>query len=251
MTRPITLILFFALIGFRNISIALDELTSAEAKGSKKDTKAYVITSLDGKRQKVIVMPDYVNRVLKIICLNDTVRIGHYWDVPPEAHMLGNNFIKVDYEVRGGSNLGLGNTMILCVNHNKLYITMHSLRYSKWEDGRAYMYYNVKLGLVGNSKNGYKLKAAIKDTVFSKETPSDNYGYNNISILHFDSDQKVFYSIKQSISGFILHDERNKPTHKEIVRGNFPIILLGPEKYYFVNGKWYQVKDNFELSEFE
>jgi hypothetical protein len=251
MTRPITLILSIAFILFRNISIAQDELTEMLARDSKRDTKAYFIKSLEGQKRKIVIMPDYVNHNLAINCLKDTVWIEPFWGVPPEVHILGSNFIRVDYAVRGGSNLGLGNTMILCVSHNKLCVALHILRYSKWEDGRAYMYYGVKMSLSADNKYGYRLKTSIKDTVSEKETPSDNYSYKDISVLNFDSGRKIFYSVKKPVSGFILFNAQGDSKHKEFVRGYFPIILLGSETYYFIKDKWYQTKDNFELSEFE
>jgi len=251
MTRPITLIFSLVFILFRNISIAQDELTEALARDSRRDNKAYFIRSLEDQKRKVIVMPDYVNHSLGIKCLKDTVRIEPFWGVPPEVHVLGRNFIRLDYAVRGGSNLGLGNTMILCVSHHKLYVALHILRYSEWEDGRAYMYYGVKMSLAGGNKYGYKLKTNIKDTVFDKTTPSDNYGYRDISVLNFDSGRKVFYSVKKTVSSFTHSDSQSGSKHKEIVRGVFPTVLLGSEKYYFIKGKWYQEKDKFELSEFE
>jgi hypothetical protein len=103
MTRPITLILAFIFIVFRNISVAQDDLKILEAKASIKDTKTYIVQSLDGKQQKVKIIPDYVNRVLKMGCLTDTIKIEDFWGVTPQIDILGGKFIEIQYEVRGGT----------------------------------------------------------------------------------------------------------------------------------------------------
>src|SRR6202012_335934 len=102
-------------------TFAQDNLKDAEATETKKDTKSFVITSLDNKIQKINIVPDYVNRILRITCLNSKINIKDYWGVPPEITVLNKSFIEIKYAIRAGSNLSHGSMLIVCVSNNKLY----------------------------------------------------------------------------------------------------------------------------------
>ena len=234
---------------FLNISFAQDEMEIAEAKATKKDTRTFNITSLDGKNEKVKIIPDYVNRDLIVTCLKDTISIAGFWGVPAGIYLLNKNFIEIKYEVRGGSNFALGNTLILCVNNNKLYESMHVLRYATW-DSDIKASYQIKISLVGNSKDNYKLNVNIHDYVDSKPNPEKNYNYKTQTILSFDTKRNVFYSIKKDIYKQFI--PKSGKTAKQEVNGNFPMIILENETYYFINNRWYQPgrSNNNEMDEF-
>jgi len=230
---------------------AQDFLTNALKKDSKRDTKSYIIQSLDGKSQKVHIMPDYENNVLRISCLKDTISINDYWGVPAEVHVMNKNFLSIKYEVRGGSNLGLGNILVLCVKGSTLYEAMHVLRYSHSETGSENQDYNIKSILIGKTSKTYKLKVRIRNSSYSKYTPSTNFNYNNLSVLKFDVNQNVFYSLKNSIYQIMtIYDIKTNKEQKQEIRGNFPEIILGDETYYFIKDGWYQMGENNELYNF-
>ncbi|MEO6851147.1 MAG: hypothetical protein ABI203_06125, partial [Mucilaginibacter sp.] len=201
------------------------------------------------------ITPDYPNHVLRMSCLKDTISITDYWDVPPEIVVLNNHFIKIEYAVRGGSDLALGNMLILCVNNNKLYEAMHVLRYIDSELGyiidskkfTEHSNYTIKAVLNRETKNNYKLNVDVHDEVKSSN-PEICYNYKNQSILNFDVKNNVFYSIKEDLYGSfkISHSGRHKRT-KQKIRGNFPVIILEKEIYYFIKDGWYELGRNNEL----
>lgn len=236
---------------FKNAVIAQDVLKMAEDKDSKKDTKILNIQSIDGKNQKVRIVPYYVNHVLRMSCSNDTININDYWDVPPEIRVLNKNFIEIRYEVRGGSNLALGNMLVLCVNNNKLYEAMHVLRYISSETGNEHENYNIKAALNGANKGNYRLIVNIHDEVHSKSDPQTNYNYNNQTVLNFDASRNVFYSVKESIYHSFTSYYLKGKKYKQRIGGNFPVIILGTETYYSIKDKWYVSKRNNELNEFK
>ena len=230
-----------------NHAFAQDELKTYEAKATGKDTKTYHIISIDGKNQTVKIVPDYANHVLKMICLKDIITIDDFWGEPPDIRLLNKNFIAINYAVRGGSGVGLGNTLIICVDGQHLYKAMHVLRYLTGESGEQQEEYRIKLRLVGNSVNNCKLKVSVHDFVDSKPRPKENYAYDNNTVLAFDTQQNVFYSVKQDIYDHFI-TAKNKTKQK--IAGNFPMIILGKETYYFINGRWYTgglSKDMFEF----
>jgi hypothetical protein len=250
MNKSFTLFSFLIFILLIGSASAQDALKNAEANDTKRDTKTFKIVSVDGKNRKVTIIPDYLHHVLKIGCLTDTINIDNFWGVPPEVHLLNKSFIEIKYEVRGGSNLGLGNTLILCVNDNVLIETMHILRYTSWGSGDLKTDYHIKLTLNENGKNDYMLNADIYDKVYSKNNSEENYVYNNRSVLNFDKKQHVFYSIKKNIYNNAITTAAGKKK-KQKYRGNFPVIILGKESYYFISGRWYQTEDSNELHEFK
>jgi len=231
-------------------AFAQDQLKIAEDRDSKKDAQICAIKSFDGSDQKVHVMPDYFNRLLKISCLKDTITIFDYWGVPAEVTVLNKNFIKISYAVRGGSGVGLGNILFLCVNDSKLYEAMHVLEYLNGESGDELDLYKIKVTLNGDNRKTYKLHVGIHDSVKSRATPAINYNYNNQTVLSFDAGRNIFYSVKEDIyDNFTIYPTTQK-NYKEKLKGNYPVIILGKETYYYIKGGWYSLGRNNALSGF-
>lgn len=231
------LILFFS----KNILLAQDELLENRIVQAKKDTRTFNIQSLEGKTVSVKVLPDYARNILCVIHLNDTVKVFDYWDVAPKTAYLSKHFLRIDYEVRGGSNLGLGNSMIICVSNNKLYEALHVLQYTDWESGELVKKYDVKFALVTRKEN-YMINASVRDKSISTNNPETNYKYTNRSQLHFDKKLKVFYSIKQNLYDTLkvtYHDT----TYKRKIEGNFPEVLLEDNKYVLIGGQWFELNN--------
>lgn len=222
------------------MSFAQDELFENRIVQTKKDTKTFNIQSLEGEILKVKVLPDYVHNVLCIIYLTDTLKVFNYWGVPAQTSHLSKQFLKINYEVRGGSNLGLGNSLIICVSNNKLYEALHVLRYADWES-ELVKTYNVKFAFVTRKKN-YMLMASIIDKSLSTNDPETNYYYTNTSKLHFDKKLKVFYSIKND-----LYDTLKvcypDTTYRREIQGNFPEVILEDKKYVFMGGQWFELNN--------
>jgi hypothetical protein len=234
-----------------NKVVAQDLLIDALNKDSRRDTKTYTIKSLGGQSRKVHITPDYANRSLRISCLSDTISVNDYWDVPPEVYILNKNFLTIKYEVRGGSGLGLGNIIVLCIKNNRLYEAIHVLRYSHSEGDGEIEDYRIKPVLIGNSGKTYRLNVKVNDASYSKYNTSSNFNYQNLSVLKFDINQNVFFSVKKNIYGeFTIYDLKTDKEIKQQVRGNFPAIILGTENYYFINDEWYQLGDDKHLYKF-
>ena len=217
---------------------AQDELLENRKVQTKKDTKIFNIQSLEGKALRVKVLPDYVHNILCIIYLTDTLKVFDYWDMRPETSYLSKQFLKINYEVRGGSNFGLGNSLILCVSNNKLHEALHVLRYTDWES-ELVKTYNVKFAFEAREKE-YMLTARIKDKSFSTTNPETNYSYTSTSKLHFDKKLKVFYSVKKDLYDTLRVNYPNT-TYKQDIQGNFPEVILEDNKYVFIGGQWFEL----------
>ncbi|GAB3923853.1 hypothetical protein [Mucilaginibacter myungsuensis] len=245
MKTNLALIICLLLFFFGNVN-AQDELKDGAAKTTKRDTKIFDLLSLDHKPERVKVVPNYVDHTLKIKSLKDSVVIGDFWGVLPDVKLLGKSFIGISYVVRGGSNLGLGNVLIICMKEGKLYEAMHALRYVDWDTGDRKANYTVKWVLQGNSERDYKLIIDVHDEVYSKTRPDENYTYDDRTILNFDTKTHSFYSIKTAKFNYSIKTKAGK----QKVGGTFPSILLGKEAYYLLNQKWYQIAPGSEFQEF-
>ena len=234
--KKLFLVALLAIISFS--AKAQDELFENRIAQAKKDTRILKIQSLEGKALTVKVLPDYAHNVLCVIYLKDTVKVYDYWDVRPETSYLGKQFLKIDYEVMGGSNFGLGNSLVLCVSNNKLYEALHVLRYTDWES-ELVKKYNVKFALVTRKKN-YIITASVSEKSISTNNPETNYHYTSSSKLHFDKKLKVFYSIKKDLYDTLKVLYVNT-SYKRAIEGNFPMVILEDNKYVFIGGQWFEL----------
>jgi hypothetical protein len=249
MNKRITLIALLIFSFLVNMATAQNFLAIDEVKNSKRDTRIFNIESLDKKNVKIKIAPDYINKILTISSLKDTINIYNYWGVPPAVKILNRNFIEIKYEVRGGSNLGLGNMLILCVNGNMLHEAIHVLRYCSYQSYDK-SEYEIKVALNGISKPSYRLNVKIHDDAYSKSNPETNYNYDNQTVLSFDTISNVFYSIKENIFGqHAMIKSREKD--KQEIKDNLPVIILGKETYYFLKNRWYQLGADNLMREFE
>ena len=248
MKKPIALIICLVFILSANILVGQDDLNVARDKSIKKDTRVLPILSLDGKDENVKVTPDYVHSILRINCSKSTINIPDFWGMPPEVTLLGKKFIVIKYAVRGGSNLILKKAMIICFNNGRLYEAIHVSNQIKWESKDLKMDYSIKLALKENKKDKYQLAVNIHDNVYSKTDPGKNYVHDDQTILSFDIKKNAFYSIKKNMGNLIMKT-KIKTAVKQQISGNFPVVILGKETYYFINNNWYQIGSKNQMDE--
>jgi hypothetical protein len=220
------------------ITKAQDPVKLGEDKGSKRDTKAYTMQSLEGKSAAVHFMPNYFGHVLKISYLKDTVTINDFWGVPADVFILKRKFMEIDYAVRGGSGFGHDYLLMLCVSHGHLHKCMYVIKYEHSEGGGMQSDYNLHLLLTGTTIYNFKLNVTVADK------------RNNLSVLSFDVKNAVFYSVKKDFyEEFSLKNERGI-TRKEKLGDSYPELILGSEVYYYINNNWYTLDESNKLSDF-
>ena len=232
-------LLVFVILSFnlKSLLFAQDELLENRIVQTKKGTRIFDLQSLEGRTVRVKVLPDYVHDILCVIYLKDTVKVFDYWDVPPEVSHLSKQFLKINYEVRGGSNLGMGNSLIICVSNQRLHEALHVLRYADWES-ELVKTYNVNFALKSYKKD-YELEVRIRDKSASSVNRETNYDYTSSSRLHFDKKLKVFYSIKRDLYD-TLKVNYHDTSYMHDIQGNFPEVILEDNKYIFIGGQWFE-----------
>ncbi len=125
---------------------------------------------------------------------------------------------------------------------------MHVYNHTNWETGEEKMDYHITLILNGSNKTNFHLTVNVHDNSYSKRNPQTNYTYTNETILTFGQSKNIFYNIKEDLYNHIdvTNDVRSK---KQKVNGNFPVIILGKETYYYINNRWFQSCVEKEMAE--
>ena len=249
MNKSLNLFIIFRSVKFPKPVIAvlmilslciLDE--AADAQKPKRDI--YTIMSLDGKPQKIYVEDDYVNNIIRIKCLNDSLYIDDTYQLEGIPVVLDKNFLELKYAPRIGSNIRTRRVLILCVNKSKLFLALHITYFDSFELTEVYdrradslklfnekSLYEVKLNLIGQNKSNYKLTAFIHDMNSSKHDPSTNYNQDDKTILRYDTTSNIFYNDFKNVNDL--------PTRT--VNSSFPIIKLGRREYYYIDDAWYEI----------
>jgi hypothetical protein len=231
--------------------VLLLALISNQTKG-----QAIKVQSFDGIAQVINVIPDYDRETLTIATMQDTLHIRNCTNVE-EVNALNKNFIKIIYQVRGGSGIHLRHMLIVTAKDNKLYQALHitSLFSEEFIDFNKKpvsstpdksSHYEVKISFVNDSYPNLKIAASISIKEASKANPQSNYTKQNNVILAFDTTNNIFYSSIADVSQhFTIHDPKTRQESKQYVMGAFPMLQLGSLSYYYIKGGWYE-KDQYD-----
>ena len=221
---------------------------------SEEPSQVYNIKSFDGIGQKIYITPNYVDNILTIRCLKDTLKIYSFTGIEGQVNILDSNFLEITYSIRVGSNVKLRQMLLLCIHNNKICEALNATSLSSSELTEVYdkvtdslklfnekSIYELKVNLTGDNKNNYKLNAHIHDENISKHDPRTNYNYSKQVVLNFDVNQYIFYSSNEDIREyFTMYDPKTQSEHKQFIWGTIPVISLGKSNYYFIKGEWYE-----------
>lgn len=209
--------------------------------------QTYSIKSFEGYDAKINLYYKPESGILSIGYLQDTISINDYLSVDT-AIVLDKIFLLINYAKRAGSNEDAVNQILLYVLNGKLCQALHVN--SLWNyDLRPSKYSLFKLGLKlsGHDVSTYKLTVNIHNEKRSARNPKSNYSYNKIKSLSFDKTKKIFYnSYEYVIGNYTFHNLNNKNSGKKYLESDVPVVNLGKDKYYYINGDWY-TKDKTEF----
>lgn len=238
MRKCIIIAILLFLINRNNISLA------------QSNVRTYQIQSIDSKESKLKIWDHFEEGIIRITYLKDTINIYESTGID-KTEILDNNFIKINYRSRGGSDVAVGNVVIVCVDNNKLYEAAHIEDYIKWAVHGEKADDHIKLSLTGSNKKDYKLNIDVYDSFISKEKPQSNYNYHNLSVLKFDINYNVFYSLKKDVyNDFAVYNAQTYKEDRKHVAGNYPVIIIGEENYYYIKNEWYSVGTNNHLNQY-
>jgi hypothetical protein len=227
--------------------------------GNQAKGQAIKILSFTGKAETINVLPDYDREVLTIATLKDTLHIEDCTKVD-EAIALNRSFVKIVYQVRGGSGIHLRHMLILTSKNNKLFQSLHitSLFNEEYIDFNKKPVsskpdkssrYEVKVDFL--NMDYHKMTASIYKEEKSKDHPQNDYNKESTITLTFDTIKNVFYSSNADVSKyFTIFDPKTQQESKQYLMGTFPMIQLGSYSYYYIKGEWYEKGHNDDLSKY-
>ena len=219
------------------------------------------IKSLDGKNQTINVVHDSDWDILTITTLKDTLHIEGC-NAVEQANSLNEYFIKIIYQVRGGSGIRLRHMMILTSKNNILYQSLHItslfneqlIDYSKSPASSTpdrSSLYEVKIKSLDNGHNNQKMIVIIHNAEKSKDHPRNDYDKESNVTLSFDKIKNMFYSNYAEVSQyFLFYDPKTRQESKQYLMGRVPLIKLGKYHYYYIRGEWYEISGNSNLSRY-
>lgn len=213
--------------------------------------QTYSIKSLEGQTVKIKLAENLAGKsryLAKVSCLTDSLFLVDYNGVE-EVRVVGNAFLEIVYDTRGGSGYQARNTAILSVKKHKINVSMLSDSFGKAFggdiDGSLYV---VKFSITGNRQSNFKLLAHIYDRHKSRSSPQKNYIRNENAILNFDSVRNIFYGTNQRITqSFTINDPKTQQSNEQQISGSLPTVALGGSYYYYIKGEWYKRGDNKSL----
>lgn len=224
--------------------------------------KSFTLNSLENIPVKVNIDIDHVNdKITLMLSPSETLCMSGYSGLVEDIKIINKNFISLVYYLRGGSEVELARTVLVCVVRNKIYKAMDLVSmqssYSKdmydKEADSLEIYdeseiYKINFIPSQNSERcNYKLIATEYDKVSSKQDSTTNHETLDTLNFEFDLKNKVFYTNFILLNGnYIFGEDSNK--HKQIKKTNYPAIKLKKEEYIFIDGTWYcKVHENHLL----
>jgi hypothetical protein len=216
---------------------------------SKACAQTYQVQSFDGAPSQVRVVQRPSPHGLVISCLRDTLLLSDCWALH-QVKVLNKQFLQLTYAIRAGSNEGLRNTLLLCVNQGKLCQALKMESYRNYDmrnlahipgNVDEYELFQLQTQLLSITSKTYKLKLIIHDESRSQTTSATNHLSTKQVVLRFDASRQLFYTRQEKVTPRI-HVLDPKTDKVIALRGKdlVPIIALPTSTYYFVKGEWFK-----------
>lgn len=213
--------------------------------------QTYRLRSFDGAAVSVRVYEQTTPRALVIACATDTVKVYDYWaHQQDEARIWNQQFLHLPYAVRGGSNVGIGNTLVLCVAQGKLCQALKAETFREYDlrnlahipgNPDEYELYWVRMRLLGTTPLTYQLQLTVHDERQSVRTPASNRRSTTQAVLKFDANRHLFYTAYQRVPLiFPVVDLKAGRVVTRKVTEPLPVIALNSRAQYFIQDEWYE-----------
>lgn len=211
------------------------------ATASKAQT--YSIKSLDGSKAFIKLYYKPFSKRLIISCAKDKLIIYAYTG-PEETNVINGYFLQIKYYKRGGSGIGLGNTLLLCVSHGKVRQAMHiesyssNLNYSSDSNPERTTQKIIDTRLALDAANSAHV------TTYDTLVAGQNQNFKRTSAatkkytVRFGLTKRVFCNYQKSINATLITFKNNRDIIKKFI-GVAPAFQLNNSEYIFVGSNWY------------
>ncbi len=226
------------------------------------NAQIFKIKALDGTNQQVGFYHELGDHKLVIRSLKDSIIIDDFMDLRKDISILKERFLAIHYGILIGSDQSRERLLLLCINNGKLCQALHVVSLSTYDIVDVYNKkadslklfdehenYEIKVNLIGEDKEHYKLNIKIHDQSKSKRDPTADHDCNKLEVLSFDANHSVFYTSHKEISKwhFAVYDPKTQKNTKQFLMGTFPTIELGVFNYYFIHNDWYEEGEDDNL----
>jgi len=154
-------------------------------------TQTYIIQSFDGIPTKIRLCSKPECNTLRVTTDKDTLYFDDWW-ATDSVRLLGKNFLQVYYAVRGGSNQGLTNYLLLSVKNHKLIESILINSFTEWWS-LEHMTYQAQPTLLGNDPGTYRLALDIR-SADSTRAGFWTFSRHDRDTLSFDPHDLIFYN---------------------------------------------------------
>jgi hypothetical protein len=180
-------------------------------------------------------------RDLSILYGRDTVLVYDAW-ASGTAKVLNQQFLQLDYPVRGGSNVGLGSTLVLCVAKGRLCQVLKLPTYSQSDlyDPDEHELYQVRLRLAGTTPQTYQFHLTTHEKRRSERAPKTNHTSTTQAVLKFDTGRHLFYTGFKRVPALLrVVDDKTERVVMLKVTEPVPVVEWHNYRQYFIQGNWY------------
>jgi len=222
---------------------------------------SYELISFDNKKIQIRIRLDYVNEKMIIgYEKKDSVCIKAFKDLKEDIKVIDNKFILIHFKTSGGTGVRNEKIILISANNDKLLIAFDIFSLYKSEFKYTYnpsidslhLYDEKEIDSISISHiiteegiNKFKVSEFCK--TISKYEKNKNLEVENIYELLFDSNNKIFYNIKDTLRGeYVIINTYNNEKKKVFNEEIFPAIKFKNNEYFFIESRWYEVgRDNY------
>ena len=209
------------------------------------------IKSLEQASCKLKIISELGKDSLIIKYKNDSICIGEFTGIY-KTDVWDDNFLYCEYNVRGGTGIGIRYCMIVCISNDVVYKSLSIKSYEYDIFDKTYDRYTDSLKLFNEHHrytthfiqyNNFKLQVAIHDENISKHDSNTNYNLLDTVVLKFDKQKKIFYNDLERLNGnyrIPVPPNYNKYDMLSLNDEKYPEIKILKYKYYFINNRWYE-----------
>ena len=198
--------------------------------------QVYAIKTLDGTNTTIRIRhkaftPFYIS------CPTDKLILRGYWGTR-EIKVVHNKFLEIIYYECGGTGVGTGNTLLLCISHGKLRQVMHISSYN-YSLGYKRGYTQLLLDAENNAH------ATIHDTVEFRQNARPDSTVIKKSNIKFSATQRIFCNYQKKVNTLLgSYNYKTNQVNRWHFNGVAPAFRLDGCEYIFINGRWYGTSEN-------
>jgi hypothetical protein len=200
--------------------------------------QTFQIQSLQGKPVAITLHHQPASEKLLITSLNDSIQLKNFWSLDTII-IQDNKFLKIEYDVRVGSNNGSINQVWLFADHGQLKQALYIESFREY-DYRPYDYrrFKVSTKLSGGSVKDYRLTLNIKK--LNQKSGRTISNINKTDHLRFDIKAGCFYNDSILLKGkYTFRRINSKLKGQRFLSQTVPVVNILKNKYYFISNNWY------------